>query len=179
MAPSVPAEATPDALWLYYERAVEALAAQHRELRSNNVPETTQILFAGLTPQEVDEALAQMREELDGQVTLALTAAFEAMIRVDYLERVGERRKDDVSKELRRLFAQYDQRTPLEEILDTWKEKRGSPQRFGDFKSLLQLRHWLAHGRYWTEKSGLNAHPTTAWQIAVSLSQVNDFPTLA
>jgi hypothetical protein len=40
-------------------------------------------------------------------------------------------------------------------------------------KSLLLFRHWLAHGRYWVEKSGLGqVDPFDAWQIGKAVFDV-------
>jgi hypothetical protein len=39
-----------------------------------------------------------------------------------------------------------------EDILDTWREYGSDPEIkhvVSEFKGALNLRHWLAHGRYW------------------------------
>jgi hypothetical protein len=45
--------------------------------------------------------------------------------------------------------------------LDVWKKAKSNAgnQLFADFASLIQHRHWLAHGRYWTDKSGVSPDP--------------------
>ena len=87
---------------------------------------------------------------------MALCASFEATLRTDYLVRAERRRlKDPASRKLRALFKKKGQRASLEEILDVWKDVFGSSAALAEFKQMVKYRDWLAHGRYWHQKSGL------------------------
>jgi|GEM_PF-4311915 len=56
------------------------------------------------------------------------------------------------------LHERFGERIPLEEILEVWKRTKptGSPlaERLGDLKTLYRRRNWIAHGRYWPDRSG-------------------------
>src|SRR6266446_3168189 len=82
----------------YYQRCREALGM----LRRNPVLNADSLFF-GMTDQEVEQSLQQMAKELDDEVTLLLTASFEAIFQVDFHNRVAKKRKDPVSRKLRAL----------------------------------------------------------------------------
>jgi hypothetical protein len=44
----------------------------------------------------------------------------------------------------------------------------------GDFKGALNLRHWLAHGRYWNPKLGRTYSPGDVYDISADLLQALD-----
>lgn len=73
----------------YYERSVEALEHMDRAARVGRAK-----CFVGMSVREVGDALGEMRDELDREVTLALMAASEALLRVDFEQRLGIRRKE-------------------------------------------------------------------------------------
>ncbi len=53
----------------------------------------------------------------------------------------------------------------LSTVLDVWKNVCGKKKVIGAFKQLVMFRHWLAHGRYWVQKSGLqDVDPYDAWE---------------
>jgi hypothetical protein len=150
----------------HYKRFTAALAALRRELTSGAGAASQ---FFGMTPQDVEKALREMATELDHEVTLLLTASFGASFQVDYHQRLKTRKKDLLSKKLRALtHAPVRRRSPrvtIEEILDVWQDESGHKRLIGQLKQLIQFRHWLAHGRYWVQKSGLRGiSPFDAWQ---------------
>ena len=155
--------ATPEYIWKYYERSQVGLEALRRE--ATDGPSALGP-FARMTVPQFEEALREMRDELDRQVTLALVANFEGLIRVDYRDRATRRLKGAASRRLRTLYRKHGDRAALDNILDVWKGCVGRPERIGRFKQLLGLRHWLAHGRYWVQKSGIQPDPHLAWGIA-------------
>lgn len=160
----------------YYRRSLDALDALKRASLDNLEP-----LIAGGAPssvgdllfkteKEVNAALDQMRAELHHEVVLMLAAAFEAELQVDYRLRVSRKLKDRVSRRFRRLsYARSRRRADewirIEDILDVWKEVVGKTEVVGAFRQLVMFRHWLAHGRYWVQKSGLDdIDPYEAWE---------------
>ncbi|HVN85892.1 MAG TPA: hypothetical protein VMW17_13720 [Candidatus Binatia bacterium] len=170
----------PADIWLYYERCQVALAALRNEAVIKSIAATGGGPFFQLTSIEYEDALSDMRDELDDQVTLALVASFEASFRIDFEQRVRRRLKDGVSREFRTIARQYGQRVKFEDILDIWKQASGRPHRFRKLVQLLNYRHWLAHGRYWVDKSGQEFAPLIAWQIieAVRAELPRDFSAL-
>ena len=157
----------------YYRRCLEALDALKRavspSLRAGALERTSQ--FFGMTSDEFDAALVELRRELDYQVVMMLTASFEAIFQSDLQDRVRRKKKDPLSKALRRWWHENQCGTGkwihMESLLDAWKKTTtGHSRVIGRLRSLVLFRHWLAHGRYWPDKSGLkNVDPFTAWQI--------------
>jgi hypothetical protein len=128
-----------------------------------------------------DEALESLRRELDCQVVLMLTASFEAVFQIDIRLRLDNRLKDPDSRELRRRFGRRKaERLALEDILDAWQVRTGQAAVFGNFKQLVKLRHWLAHGRHWRQRSGIRSvDPFDAWSRGTAaLSAVPILPSL-
>lgn len=111
--------------------------------------------FLAMTPEEVSASFDDQRDELDSLTMLGLLAAAEADLRVDYLTRVFERKKDDVSRAFRDLYKESATRVRLDEdLLEIWLQHAPCKKEVGDFRGALKLRHWLAHGRYWPPKLG-------------------------
>jgi len=69
---------------------------------------------------------------------------------------VYEKKKDTISRACRALYKQKGARVSLEDdILAIWKQNYPECKiAIGHFIGVLKLRHWLAHGRYWTPKFG-------------------------
>lgn len=147
----------------YYRIALSALdeaartaIAQPYRIPSHQFPNDSKI------QSKVEEIYAKQRTELEHQVVLMLTASFEAIFQVDFRDRVENRRRDDLSKALRDFHKRLQRRkrgsgrASFEELLDIWKAHTGNAQAIGQLNQLVQYRHWLAHGRYWNQKSGLS-----------------------
>jgi hypothetical protein len=138
-----------DGIWQWYLRASRGLRLRLAEERAAGGPVAERIFF-GLAPDELDEFFL----ELDYLTIMDLLSATEAAVRVDFLRRVQDKGKDPLSRSFRKLAKAFGQRVALEEhILDEWVTHHPnlrSPS--SDFKGALKLRHWLAHGRYWTPK---------------------------
>jgi hypothetical protein len=88
---------------------------------------------------------------------LGMLACTEATLRVDFIKRVSYKTKDGASRRFQDAAKERANRIRLEEdILDVWREQRiaGIGRAVSGFKGALNLRHWLAHGRYWKPKLG-------------------------
>lgn len=104
--------------------------------------------FFGMSDAEFEDFF----RELDYLAMLDLLASAEAAIKVDYLNRLGKRKpKGDLLKKYRLLYKEKGSKVSLEsDILEILKETNEElKSKIGDFKGILELRHWLAHGRYW------------------------------
>lgn len=134
-----------------YADALEALNAYYNPFNA-----FSNVRFLGYTSTELLAELTIRRTENETLATLSLLAALEAALRIDYFSRCAERRKDDVSRKFRAIYRKRDIRARLDEdILDTWRFSTiGNNSLISEIKSAFRLRHWLAHGRYWSPKLG-------------------------
>lgn len=112
--------------------------------------------FLGLTADEVSERFDEVRAELELATVLLLLTESEAVLRVDYLARAYEKRKDAVSRALREVHRERGPHARLDEdLLETWLTcEPASSGGIREYRGLLKLRNWLAHGRYWSPKLG-------------------------
>jgi hypothetical protein len=167
----------------WYEFQVEVLGREKErviaELLTSVVPADSR--FFGMSRAEIDDFFDVHRSELDFVVILDLMSAAEAAIRLDYLDRVGKRRKDPVSKHFREIYRKLSRKksadkVSLEEhILDTWTTHDAETRvPISDFKGALKLRHWLAHGRYWHPKIGKQYSPRDVYDISSNLLRAID-----
>ena len=163
---------TPESILEYFDISKEALTRLgHSLLESIKTNETEfSDRFFGMTPAEIRAELRKSSKELEREVTLALTASFEAMIRIDYMSRSKGKKKDAISVAYRELWSKHNRNARLEDILDTWKEEACEAHKVGKLKQLLQYRHWLAHGRYWDEVQPI-FDPLSALLVAQEISQ--------
>ncbi len=114
------------------------------------------VKFMGYSPEEVFIEFRSRIDELEKTSSFTLLSSLEAKLRIDYLIRCYQKRKDDLSTDFRRIHKQKSHRASLEEdILETWK--RHYPENkllISELLGALKYRHWLAHGRYWEPKLG-------------------------
>jgi hypothetical protein len=138
--------------------------------------------FHGLSDADVQDRLGQDRDELDRWAVLMLVASLEAALRTDALRRIEGRTKDDVRKPLRDLHKDHEGRVRLDDILGIWDAHVVvAPTVKQNLRTLLKHRHWLAHGRHWTNKHGpmpsaLDAHAYVDDYVTVLRASVTDFP---
>jgi hypothetical protein len=127
--------------------------------------------FIGFTPEKLDQYFKDKIKELENLTCLDLLAAVEAKLRIDYLTRVYNRKKDNLSRIFRCIYKDKAERASLDEdILESWKEQYPQAKKYiSDYKGALQLRHWLAHGRYWTPKLGKKYDLLTVYTICKNL----------
>jgi hypothetical protein len=155
------------------ERALRARLALAADPRSR---------FHGLSEGDIQDRLGHDRDEIDHWALMMLVASFEATLRADAVDRIGSRTKDDVRKLLRDLYAQYEGRVRLDDILGIWEGRIvvGAMVK-QKVALLLKHRHWLAHGRHWSNKHGAVPSPLDAWAalddyVRVLSASVPDFP---
>ncbi len=124
--------------------------------------------WATYDPDEVRGELSACLLELDRQSTMALLAAVEATLRVDYLVRCHQRKRDRLSRAFRAIYRAKQQRAELDEdILTTWQVHDPSKRHaLGDLKGAFGYRNWLAHGRYWTPKLGRRYDFETVYELS-------------
>ena len=153
----------PNQILQYHDQMVEALRVLER--RFEEVREDAKSPFAHYQRREFDLALELLRAELDQQVVLMLVASIEAVVRDDYAARLPDPTKTAVHERFRILDKRHADKLSFEEILDVWKEEAQIPGEVGMLKQIYVYRHWLAHGRRFTNKSGVQALPRSSKNV--------------
>jgi len=164
----------PSDILKYYERVNEFLRWLERQARVGEAV-TIDHPFYGMTPREVDQEAQNLRSELEKHVSLMLTASFEAVLRVDLATRIQKSLRDESSRKLREKFGRCVFRAiRLEALIDAWRQLRfGQAHVFGKFKQLILFRHWLAHGRYWRQTSGvMKVDPLVVWDRGTAVLDI-------
>jgi hypothetical protein len=127
--------------------------------------------FLGYSAQQVASDLDSRIAEIDMAYSMTILAALEGRLRTDYLQRSYRRLRDPLSKALRRLHDERDNRAGLDdEILSIWKDHTtGLDRLIGDLRGAFKYRHWLAHGRYWEPKLGRKYDFNSIFGLAVAV----------
>ena len=119
--------------------------------------------FVQYSKKEVMERLSQHLHEAEYDASLALLAAMEAALRLDFDTRDRKRLKDSRSQAARQLAKTVKGvhfRIPIGELCDLFAIDRSVPNHvISKLKICFNYRHWLAHGRYWQLKQ-LQVKPT-------------------
>jgi hypothetical protein len=160
-------------IWEWYQETEKALRAERKRILDALISHSSiEEVFIGMTREDVYDYFDEHNRELDFLVCFDIISAAEAYLRLDYLSRVYKRLKDPVSREFRALYKEAGSRARLsEDILDAWLEEYPSCKSvIGQFRGVLHLRDWLAHGRYWVLKNiGQKYAPGNVFDIADQL----------
>jgi hypothetical protein len=174
----------PQEIWEYHESTLAAFDLLKQLLRQPDLASAvpTGSPFYKVTLPELDRRVADMSVELGLEVSLALVASFEAILRDDFERRAGDSSASGVL-DVRMKSAwkkRTDGRPSFEEILDAWKDTHpGSGPGIGEFKKVLNFRHFLAHGRSRQPKSHAQIDARTVVRAAIRLqTSVAGFPVL-
>lgn len=145
---------------------VEAALRQHFLHTS-----TVGVRYIGFTDAELFEVLEQRLEEERRSAILSILAAIEAAFRIDYLQRVYTKRRDNLSRTFRELYREKGSRVSLEdEIINAWVRHYDiSKGLIGNLRGAFKYRHWLAHGRYWEPKLGQRYDYDGIYLLAVNI----------
>lgn|GEM_PF-1010618 len=83
---------------------------------------------------------------------MALLAFLEACFRLDYANRKRLKLKDRLSKSLIKLFnRKHNKARLMEDIIKGWQQEGWlSHSQYDRISSAFKLRHWIAHGQYWS-----------------------------
>ena len=129
---------------------------------------------------EVDTELSKHLDEIDLNIAFNIMSATEAALRLDYLNRAYQKRRDNLSRELREVYKLKAESASLEDdILAAWTATGTMPTRLaGDLRGAIKYRHWIAHGRYWEPKLGRRYDYFTVFNIADSIFDVLDQHTI-
>jgi len=170
---------------------VDRVRFSHRELSLNdiaihhlNVEAALFEFFAGssqaLLQRYADTKRGDARDrslaELDFSSSLSVLSSTEAAIRIDYLRRVYGRWRDPLSRAMKSLYREKEEKARLEgELLRLWGDHAAIPTGLVSAMSgAFKYRHWLAHGRYWMPKFGRQYDYHTVYGIAQQFTEEMD-----
>jgi len=161
-----------NASWDWFEFQSEMLAAArsralHGHAPAGPAPFEQRLL--GLTPEEAARFFEAQKRHLDLLCMLDLLTTTEAILRVDFRDRVEQRKKDPLSRKYRELNKRKSRLHLDEDILEALKDTGIRAQAISGFRGALRLRHWLAHGRYWHPKLGRGYAPNDVFDIVRAL----------
>lgn len=155
--------ADPEEAYEWYLQQIDLLESMGRTGAPMLDPLCTR--FFGLPFDEFIERLRDVRDEVEHAAYLAIIAASEAVIQVDFRARKSGKASVPLQKEARRLSKQEKggKRIVLEDVLEAWKKLPHAPVGvISEFKQLLPHRHWLAHGRYFVDRAPVPTDPGLA-----------------
>ncbi len=154
------ATATPPSLpfiWTWFQESANGLGLRESQIVSGAfTPSDSEKHLLGLTHDEIRVLFRQYLHELNEVASLTMIASTEASLRIDFEARAAKRHKDKISREFRDIRRRRGRWIRLDEdILETWTTVGGTAKStISEFRGLLNLRDWLAHGRYWVPKLG-------------------------
>src|SRR5271165_5291013 len=139
----------------WYELQLFLLNEEERRLpqlfSSDSVPER----YRDKSPADLRAEFALARRHLELVAMLHLLSTSEALLRLAFRDLWKHQRKPAISRQFRRIKRERGKKIRLmEDILDTWIAVYPETARsIREFKGVVPLRDWLAHGRYWTPKN--------------------------
>jgi len=125
--------------------------------------------FEGLTTVDTEAIFEDQVNELKLLTMLALLTTVEAILRIDYQHRAKARLKDPLSKKYSAVWRAKKERARLDEDLLTTLGNEIAKPIVSEFRAMLRLRHWLAHGRHWHPKLGRLYTPDKVFEISRAL----------
>jgi hypothetical protein len=161
-------------IWIWYEETEQALNIYQQEVTHALISgKSVSSTFSGMTRKDINQYFFQHKKELEQLVSLNLMASAEASLRVDYLTRVlrGNKKKNKIDRKFQELYHQKGNRASLrDDILEMWKTVHPEcSNSVSDFRGTLNVRDWLAHGRYWTPNFGRKYGAALVFNISKKL----------
>lgn len=164
-----------DEVWDWYDFQTELLgdeSARTLEAFDSGMP-VSRPRYHGEARDELRAFFDGQREELGRITMLTLLSATEAALKVDFIVRVMRGKKDAISKRFAAVYKSVKLNVRLDQdILEIWKTdppQPSIPSAVGEFRGALNLRHWLAHGRYWKTQFGREYAPQDVFDICDGL----------
>ena len=162
----------PDRICACYDILCLALERLEHDIHKGATRPPSDLAF--LTSGEISERFVAWRRELEMQVTLTLVASFEGVLQVDFQRRTNRREgHGPVDRRFREVLPdelKSSDRPWVRDVLRLWLRfplpKEGPVRRFLMF---LDLRNWLAHGRYSPQPSSPSPSPHGAYAAGSEL----------
>jgi hypothetical protein len=163
-------------IWSWYDDQKEALLDFRTKIFATVTTSSIGVSskFIGLTTDELNAYFESSEEELEHLVCFDLISATEAVLRSDFFTKVYNKDKSDIGRIFRDIEKQKGKKVSLEDdIIENWKETVTARKTdFSNFLGLLNYRHWLAHGRYWTPKLGQQYAPAITYDISENIFDI-------
>lgn len=161
------------------ELSLEQIAAFHADTQAglfDFFSGNSQKLLDRYTGERIEDARIRALEELDRVSALSVLSAIEASVRVDYLGRVYNRGRDPLSKTMKDLHKEKQNKARLEaDLLGLWRtQTQTSKVLLDELIKAFKYRHWLAHGRYWTPKLGRAHDYQSVYGVAQEFMEAMD-----
>jgi hypothetical protein len=143
-----------DEVFRWYELQLVLLNEVDRRLpelfEADEVPER----YRDESLDELRQRFAAARKHLQYAAMLHLLTTAEALLRLAFESLSNRKTKPAIFRQFRRIGRERGEKIRLEEdILDVWVQVYPETARsIRDFKGVVRLRDWLAHGRYWNPK---------------------------
>lgn len=165
-----------EGIWNWYEDQKEALRQFRQKVNDSLVNKTiaTNLKFYSFTSEEVNKYFEESEIELEHLVCFNLISATEALLRVNFYKKVYDKDKSEIGRVFRKIHKDKGNKSSLEtDIVENWKLHSPTLKKhFSDFLSLLNYRHWLAHGRYWEPKLGRRFSAIYTFDVANVLFKI-------
>jgi hypothetical protein len=145
-----------DEVFRWYELQLLLLNEEDRRmpqlLLGDSIPERYRDQSLG----ELRDWFASARRHLLYAAMLHLLTTTEALLRLAFEDLSKRQTKPAIFRRFRKIERERGKKIRLEEdILDTWIEVYQETARsIREFKGVVPLRDWLAHGRWWNPKIG-------------------------
>jgi hypothetical protein len=141
-----------------------------------------EITFAGEQDVAVQHLYREKLREVELSYSLTILASVEAYFMVDYVTRCKIRKKDAVSQALRSIYRRKQERATFVDdiLLKAWNKNATIPPRLlNEMIRAFDLRHWLAHGRWWVLKVGRPAFDfISLYNLALEILRSFDFDSV-
>lgn len=156
-----------DSIWNNYQETLSSLrlmetlvlAVFQGDVKMDGLPDLGIGIDLYESSEEVIVRLRSATQELANLVKFNLLSSAEGHIRYDFAVRINNNRADFLSQRFAILYTSARNRAGKVRfqgdhgILKAWTEhlsnKGGEGVLIDNFENILELRHWLAHGRWW------------------------------
>lgn len=178
----------PDAVLNWFVMCHNAVAAQHLEalghVKAGTALPRALAFLSSSTYAEVEEYFDSAKDELEIACVLKLVAAAEARLRHDARQRKSGG-SDQLAKAIQLIYSKAnddDRFVSLHRsnagILNAWQDflnglvhasktsVDAAKNAIGGFVPAYEFRHWIAHGRYWKQRSHLQLHSLSPRKVA-------------
>jgi hypothetical protein len=155
----------------YQELSLEAVAVYHADVQAglfDFFAGKSKTLLDRYADELIDDARGKAFAELDLSSSFSVLSSVEAAIRLDYLSRAYGRWRDPLSKAMKALHDEKENRASVtDHLISLWRDHTTvSRALLSEVIGAFNYRHWLAHGRYWTPKLGRRYDYETIYEIA-------------
>jgi hypothetical protein len=132
----------------YFDRTIKSYEFLFQNAREAGLQE---ILL--MSSEEIDAEKKRYLRELELNSSLVMLAAVEAEFKIDFMIRVADKLRDELSCRFQEIFSQKGSMKGVsleKDIFDTWHNFFPTTSVvIRELKGVMNYRHWLAHGRFW------------------------------